>query len=57
MAIPTRSLEEELRTAIQEIAPKRTMEETRRIAAKWQERFRGQFFSDSTDDIREDRER
>jgi plasmid stability protein len=52
-----RSLEDELRSVIEQIPPARTIEETRRISAKWQEYFRGRFFSDSTDDIREDRER
>ena len=52
-----RSLEEELHAMIEERVPKYTIEETRRLALKWQERFRGRFFSDSTDDIRDDRER
>ena len=51
------SVEEELRDVIEKAASTRTIEETRRIVAKWQEHFRGRFFSDSTDDIREDRER
>ena len=51
------SLEDELRATLEESVPVRTIEHTRQLARKWQERFRGQFFSDSTDDIREDRER
>jgi hypothetical protein len=35
----------------------RTIEDVRRLAHESQERFRGQIFPDSTDLIREDRER
>jgi plasmid stability protein len=52
-----RSLEDELRAILYESFPKGTIEDTRRAAQVWQERFRGRTFSDSTDDIREDRER
>jgi len=51
------SLEDEMRATLEGSVPVRTIEHTRQLARIWQERFRGQFFSDSTDDIREDRER
>jgi plasmid stability protein len=51
------SLEDELRATLEERVPERSIEHTRRLARKWQERFRGRFFSDSTELIREDRER
>jgi antitoxin FitA len=52
-----RSVEDQARIILEEKLPKYSIEETRRLARKWQERFRGRFFSDSTDLIREDRER
>jgi antitoxin FitA len=51
------SVEEELRAVIENRTRKLTIEETRHLAEEWQERFRGKFFSDSTELIREDRER
>lgn len=51
------SVEEELRAIVENRTRKLTIEETRRLAREWQERFRGQWFSDSTELIREDRER
>jgi len=45
---------EEIERSIPEV---RTIEDVRRLAHESQERFRGQIFSDSTDLIREDRER
>jgi plasmid stability protein len=51
------SVEEELRAIIENRTRKLTIEETRLLAREWQERFRGQSFSDSTELIREDRER
>jgi plasmid stability protein len=52
-----RSLEDELRATLEERVPVRSIEHTRQLARIWQERFRGQWFSDSTELIREDRRR
>lgn len=53
-----RSLEEEALSIIRRHLPKhRSIESMRRAAHASHERFRGRVFSDSTDDIREDRDR
>jgi hypothetical protein len=53
-----RSLEEEMLIMIRRSLPKhRSREGMRRGARESHERFRGRTFSDSTDEIREDRER
>ncbi|HKS23196.1 MAG TPA: hypothetical protein VJZ76_10390 [Thermoanaerobaculia bacterium] len=53
-----RSLEEEMLEILRRSVPRvKGIEELRRLARESQERFRGRIFSDSTDDIREDRER
>ncbi len=51
-----RSLQGEVK-AILEAATKLSMEEARQLADEWQARLAGRTFSDSTDSIREDRER
>lgn len=51
-----RSLEEEVRRAL-ETAALRNIAETRRLSDYWHEYFAGRTFSDSTDLIREDRDR
>lgn len=52
-----RSIEEEVRAIVEESVPEPNMERLRRASKESLEYFRGRFFSDSTDDIREDRER
>ena len=53
-----RSLEEEMIEIIRRSVPRvRDIEDLRRLSRESQEYFRGRIFSDSTDDIREDRER
>jgi plasmid stability protein len=53
-----RSVEDEMLIMIRRSLPKHRDRETmRRGARESHERFRGRTFSDSTDDIREDRER
>jgi plasmid stability protein len=51
-----RTLEEEVRHALERAAV-RNMAETRRLSDYWQQYFSGRTFSDSTDLIREDRDR
>ena len=51
-----RSVEEELLVMIDEHTAKGTIEDLRRLSRQSHERFRGRMFSDSTDDIREDRD-
>ncbi|HEY6141540.1 MAG TPA: hypothetical protein VI670_27595 [Thermoanaerobaculia bacterium] len=52
------SLEEEMIEIIRRSVPRvRDIEDLRRLSRESQEYFRGRIFSDSTDDIREDRER
>ena len=52
-----RSIEEEARTIIEERVLNDNMEKLRRASDESLARFRGRVFSDSTADIREDRER
>ena len=52
-----RSVEEEIRALINASLPKGGMEELRRLSRESLDHFRGRFFSDSTELIREDRER
>lgn len=53
-----RSVEDEARAIIEERLPRGCgIEELRRLLRESQEYFRGRILSDSTDDIREDRER
>ena len=53
-----RSVEEEMLVMLRRSLPKhRSRESMIRAARESHEKFRGRIFSDSTDDIREDRER
>jgi len=53
-----RSVEEEVRAIVEKsVPPTCGMETLRRLSRESHELFRGRTFSDSTDDIREDRER
>ena len=53
-----RSLEEEMLETLRRSVPLvHSIEDLRRLAHESQERFHGRILSDSTDDIREDRER
>lgn len=52
-----RSLQKEVRAILEGAARTYTMEEAREVTEKWRERFAGREFSDSTELIREDRDR
>jgi plasmid stability protein len=52
-----RSLQAEAKAILEAAAPRYTRDEALAVFRSWQERFRGRMLSDSTNLIREDRER
>ena len=52
-----RSLQAEARAILEAAAPRYTKEEALEVFRAWQEKFQGRPLSDSTDLIREDRDR
>ena len=52
-----RSLQAEARAILEAAAPRYTKEEALEVFRAWQEKFQGRLLSDSTDLIREDRDR
>lgn len=51
-----RSLQKEVRAILEGAAETYTMAEAKRVSGRWQERFAGRKFSDSSELIREDRD-
>jgi antitoxin FitA len=55
--ISGRSLQQEVKDILERAATTLTMDEARRLSERWHRRLAGRSFSDSTELIREDRDR